>query len=101
TRRRQADFRARITQSIGNAEDFVAALNAFAESFPDSSIAGNVVTFPGELPLWKGLCEWSDFESTTFATGLPRNAKAARDAINRGEELTAAYGDLPLVEQFQ
>jgi hypothetical protein len=101
TRRRQADFRARITQSIGNAEAFVAALNAFAESFPDSSIAGNVATLPEELPLWKGLSKWSEFESTTFGAGLPRNAKAARDAIKQGEELAAAYGDLPLVERFQ
>ena len=100
-RRRQADFRAQITQSVGNAEAFVAALNAFAESFPDSSIAGNVAMLPGELPLWKGLQEWSDFESTNFGTGLPRSAKAARDAMNRGEELTAAYGDLPFVERFE
>ncbi|WP_428308003.1 hypothetical protein [Lacipirellula sp.] len=100
-RRRQAEFRIRITQSVGDADAFVAALNGFAESFPNSSIAGNVATLAGEASLWRGLLDCSEFEESNFGAGLPRSAKAARAAIKRGEELAATYGDLPFVERFE
>ena len=99
-RRRQAEFRERITESVGDSAAFVAALTTFAESFPDSSIASNVTMLSGELPLWKGLQEWSAFETSSFGAGLPQSAKAARDAIKRGEELTSVYGDFPFAERF-
>jgi hypothetical protein len=100
TRLRQSEARDRITAAVGDVDQYLAEIDAFAASYPDTALAANANIVRSEAKLWQGLLAWSDFLSSSFGADWPKIVDA-QTAVQRGELLEAAHGENPLAAYYR
>ena len=101
SRQNEVEALARITESVGDVPAFSSALQTYADDFPESPISTNLASLQKERGLWEGLIAWSTFLTSSFGDKGNISAARAREMLQRGGELDASYGAVPLADFFR
>jgi len=93
--------REKITAAVGSVAGFRAALEEFATTHPESSLARNMPQLRKESPLWEGVVNWSQLSMPVPAAGASDiSAEQATGFLKKGRELQGKFGKIPFDKAF-